>query len=256
MDAEDPYELERQRIIRENQALLESLGLGVNHLPIKRTSTPIKQRPQVKKTPSRTSARISSSSSVPTRRSVRTNADPLNVQPSRRVERRGPLSDFVVEGSDDEEHLKQRHGEGLGKGVALARKHNPKRFGSIPDVPVGKAWPLRAGASMDAIHAPLVACISGNPVQGAWSICFSGGYEDNVDKGTSFVLTGAGGRDLKGNGKNLRTANQSFNQSFAHPMNGALKRSAETGKPVRVVRGYKTDSEWAPMAGEHRFFIC
>jgi hypothetical protein len=83
------------------------------------------------------------------------------------------LSNFIVDDVEDNSHLKQRTGEGLGKGVALARLHNPKQFGSIPDVPVGKAWPLQAGASMDAIHAPLVACISGNPTVGAWSVCFS-----------------------------------------------------------------------------------
>jgi hypothetical protein len=32
-------------------------------------------------------------------------------------------------------------------------------------------------------------------------------------------------------------------------MKGVLKRSSKMGKPVRVVRGYKTDYEW-PLCGD------
>lgn len=261
MSHEDAYELERQRIIKENLALLESLGLGGNTnqnvLKTKHTSSSTSKRPALaKRTSSRSSTRLKRESTAgtdsPLRRSARNVGRDAAPRPVVRHQRR--LSDFIVDEDEDDSHLKQRTGEGLGKGVALARLHNPKQFGSIPDVPVGKTWPLRAGASMESIHAPLVACISGNPTVGAWSVCFSGGYEDNLDQGESFVLTGAGGRDLKGNGKNLRTAEQSFDQSFSHAMNGALKRSSETGKPVRVVRGYKTDCEWAPLEGE--FSTC
>lgn len=44
--------------------------------------------------------------------------------------------------------------------------------------------------------------------------------------GDMFTYTGAGGRDLKGtakNPKNLRTAAQTFDQSFDHVNNAALK---------------------------------
>jgi len=246
MDSEDPYELERQRIIKENQALLESLGLGVVSTHEPQVKVVVSKRPVTEpRTASRSSARIST---IVVKSAIRTST--RIITGSERGERARPLRDFIREESED--HLLLRNGEGLGRGVALARLHNPKRFGSIPNVPLFKSWPLRAGASMDSIHAPLVACISGNPVDGAWSVCFSGGYEDNKDRGESFVLTGAGGRDLKGNGKNLRTAGQSFDQSFDHAMNGALKRSSETGKVVRVVRGYKTDSDYAPVEGECR----
>ncbi|KAH0826997.1 PUA-like domain-containing protein [Lanmaoa asiatica] len=60
------------------------------------------------------------------------------------------------------------------------------------------------------------------------------------------------GRDLRGTKaapKNLRTAGQSFDQSFEHKHNKALKRSVETGKPVRVIRGYKLRSKYGPSEG-------
>lgn len=68
----------------------------------------------------------------------------------------------------------------------------------------------------------------------------------------AFTYTGCGGRDLKGtkqNPKNLRTAEQTYDQSFDWPLNAAIKRSAQTKKPVRVIRGYKLPSPYAPVEG-------
>ena len=73
----------------------------------------------------------------------------------------------------------------------------------------------RAECSTDAVHAPFVAGISGDPKQGAYSVALSGGYDDDVDLGYALYVqftanylrlinpflstyTGCGGRDLKG----------------------------------------------------------
>ncbi|KAI0662803.1 hypothetical protein C8Q70DRAFT_908776 [Cubamyces menziesii] len=131
------------------------------------------------------------------------------------------------------------------------RKHDPKTYGAIPGVPIGSWWETRQACSMDAVHAPWVAGISPGP-QGAYSVALSGGYEDDVDLGEAFTFTGSGGRDLKGTKdkpKNLRTAPQSCDQTFENPFNRALQRSCETKKPVRVIRGYKLDSVFAPAEG-------
>ena len=64
-------------------------------------------------------------------------------------------------------------------------------------------------------------------------------------------FAGAGGRDLKGtktNTKNLRTAPQSKNQTPDGP-NAALIASVRTRNPVRVIRGYKLNSLYAPESG-------
>ncbi|KAI0254885.1 PUA-like domain-containing protein [Lactifluus subvellereus] len=131
------------------------------------------------------------------------------------------------------------------------RIHDPKTFGHIPGIPVGAWWESREDCSTDAVHAPWVAGISGSP-EGAYSVALSGGYEDDVDMGECFTFTGSGGRALKGtkaNPKNLRTAPQSSDQSFENPFNKALKISSETRKPVRVIRGFKLDSSYAPSEG-------
>ncbi|KAJ1302291.1 hypothetical protein OPQ81_001108 [Rhizoctonia solani] len=133
----------------------------------------------------------------------------------------------------------------------VGRVHDPKTFGLIPGVPIGSWWETRAECSAAAIHAPFVAGISGGP-EGAYSVALSGGYDDDIDMGDAFTYTGSGGRDLKGtakNPKNLRTAPQSSHQSFEHSFNKALKISSETRKPVRVIRGFKLPSVYAPEAG-------
>ncbi|KAH7880694.1 PUA-like domain-containing protein [Lentinula edodes] len=131
------------------------------------------------------------------------------------------------------------------------RVHDPKKFGAIPGIEVGTWWESRQGCSADSIHAPWVAGISGGP-EGAYSVALSGGYDDDIDDGYAFTYTGSGGRDLRGTKtapKNLRTAPQSSDQSFDHSFNAALKKSAETKKPVRVIRGFKSTSNYAPTEG-------
>ncbi|XP_064602308.1 uncharacterized protein LOC135468152 [Liolophura sinensis] len=100
------------------------------------------------------------------------------------------------------------------------------------------------------IHRPTVAGIHGGE-DGAYSIALSGGYEDDIDLGECFTYTGEGGRDLKGtksNPKNLRTAAQSKDQTLTRG-NLALSRNVESGNPVRVIRGYKLRSPFAPEDG-------
>ncbi|KAF8790620.1 Histone-lysine N-methyltransferase like protein [Argiope bruennichi] len=76
------------------------------------------------------------------------------------------------------------------------------------------------------------------------------GYEDDV--GPRVVLfTGEGGRDLRGtktNPKNLRTAPQSKDQVLERG-NLALSKNVENNLPVRVLRGYKLRSKFAPEEG-------
>ncbi|KAJ7487635.1 PUA-like domain-containing protein [Mycena galericulata] len=139
----------------------------------------------------------------------------------------------------------------LGREAGSKRLHDPKTFGSIPNIEAGTWWESRQGCSADSIHAPWVAGIAPGP-QGAYSVALSGGYPDDVDWGYAFTYTGSGGRNLKGtkaNPLNLRTAPQSSDQTFDNIYNKALKKSSETKKPVRVIRGFKLDSPYAPYEG-------
>ncbi|KAH8120366.1 PUA-like domain-containing protein [Phellopilus nigrolimitatus] len=134
---------------------------------------------------------------------------------------------------------------------ANKRTQDPKQYGPIPGVEVGTWWETRQACSTDAIHAPWVGGISNGP-KGAYSVALSGGYDDDVDMGYGFTYTGSGGRDLKGTKekpKNLRTAPQSSDQTFENNFNKSLKLSSESKQPIRVIRGFKLQSVFAPAEG-------
>ncbi|OCF43615.1 hypothetical protein I317_02506 [Kwoniella heveanensis CBS 569] len=158
-----------------------------------------------------------------------------NRQRRREDDGEGSENDEAYEAERDRELMRRAQKLGV-------RTQDPKTFGHIPGVEVGTWWAT----------SPTVAGISGNALEGAYSVALSGGYPDDVDLGYAFTYTGSGGRDLKGTKqkpKNLRTAPQTYDQSFDNTFNAALKRSAETKLPVRVIRGFKLPSLYAPETG-------
>ncbi|KIK06967.1 hypothetical protein K443DRAFT_673855 [Laccaria amethystina LaAM-08-1] len=251
------YEKTRNINIQRNKELLESLGLD----------KPLVEPKEQKRKPSTTSKKRKSTAtndeaeepSQPATKSqcieIATNPDSTVRRSSRNT---GKHVDYRSEIRGDQvlplafsSGVKISENEGpLGRDDGV-RKHDPKTYGSIPGVEVGTWWETRKGCSIDAIHAPWVGGISGGR-QGAYSVALSGGYDDDVDLGYAFTYTGSGGRDLKGTKaapKNLRTAPQSSDQTFENPFNQMLKRSSETKKPVRVIRGFKLKSPYAPSEG-------
>ncbi|GLH14953.1 Ubiquitin [Gryllus bimaculatus] len=154
-----------------------------------------------------------------------------------------------------------------GKGMACVGRTKectlvpPNHYGPIPGVEVGTCWKFRLQVSEAGIHRPHVAGIHGRETDGAYSIVLSGGYEDDVDNGETFLYTGSGGRDLSGN---KRTAEQSCDQTLTRmnkalalncnaPLSdaGAKAKDWKKGKPIRVVRNYKAGkhSKYAPDDG-------
>lgn len=128
---------------------------------------------------------------------------------------------------------------------------DPKIFGHQVGTEVGDWWDSRMMCSQAGVHAPPVSGIAGTADVGCFSVALSGGYEDDVDLGYAFTFTGSGGRALSGtrdNPKNLRVAPQSFDQEFT-AMNAALRLSCELKNPIRVIRGYKNHSPFAPEEG-------
>lgn len=129
-------------------------------------------------------------------------------------------------------------------------RDRPNFYGAVPGIEVGYIWETRMECSRDGIMRPPVAGIHAGP-EGAYSIALSGGYEDDVDLGDCFTYTGEGGRALRGTKtkpKNLRTAPQSKDQTLDRG-NLALSLNVTTRHPVRVIRGYKLDNEFAPEYG-------
>jgi hypothetical protein len=101
---------------------------------------------------------------------------------------------------------------------------------------VGDWWPFQICAVRDGAHGSRVGGISGKKQEGAYSIVLSGfGDYHDVDMGDSIEYTGSG---EKGEDQVRGAGNQ------------ALILSCETTKrPVRVLRGFRLKSPYAPSDG-------
>ncbi len=117
-------------------------------------------------------------------------------------------------------------------------------FGKISGIDVGAVFDDRASLAAAGVHKPLVAGISGAAGEGADSLVMSGGYEDDEDYGDVIIYTGHGGNDPS-------TKRQVADQKWTVG-NQALRHNQSEGLPVRVCRGYKLDSAYAPSSG-YRF---
>ncbi|KAG8802885.1 hypothetical protein FRC17_006324 [Serendipita sp. 399] len=260
MDTE-AYNAQRSANIKNNTELLQKLGLAdplafvaVNHNPVKQIAQ-TKKKPVVKRKREEDEETVQIEKKAPrinaegARRSSRLAAQPIDysedaLEESNRIR--------AVQAKTKKKRALSEDRTGRAHNKVGERTQDPKQFGHIPGVPVGTCWEFRTECSKDAVHAPVVAGIAGNTVDGAYSVALSGGYDDDVDLGYAFTYTGAGGRDLSGTKdapKNLRTGPQVCDQTFDNPRNRALQISCETRNPVRVIRGYKLPSIYAPETG-------
>jgi putative restriction endonuclease len=116
-----------------------------------------------------------------------------------------------------------------------------RTFGHIPGYPEGSCFGTRLELSHTGLHRPLVAGISGSGRTGATSVVLAGGYEDTEDFGNEILYTGHGGRDPE-------TGHQVTQQTLTRG-NLALACNKSYELPVRVIRGAREKSLYAPVAG-------
>lgn len=114
-------------------------------------------------------------------------------------------------------------------------------FGHVPGYPPGSHFANRRDLSRSGVHRPLVAGIAGSAYEGAESVVLSGGYEDSRDHGDVIIYTGHGGRDPD-------TGKQIAHQTLVRG-NQALALSHARNLPIRVVRGARQPSPYAPADG-------
>jgi putative restriction endonuclease len=118
----------------------------------------------------------------------------------------------------------------------------PERvFGHIPGYPEGSCFATRAAVAEAGLHRPPVAGIAGSGRQGATSVVIAGGYEDTQDFGDVILYTGYGGRDPE-------TGRQRTDQTLTRG-NLALVYNKIHALPVRLIRGARHPSPYAPVAG-------
>ncbi|KAI3622599.1 uhrf1 protein [Moniliophthora roreri] len=226
-------------ISARNKELLRSLGLDKPFFEPKQKRQP-KQAKKRKAAENETYEDDGSALSSPPAKAPRTAAVTDNGGLRRSTRNAGKAVDYKAEKIIQDPEpvsvkagIRRKGNTGPQGGLNGRRVHNPKVFGSIPGIEVGTWWETREECSVDAVHAPFVAGIAGGP-EGAYSVALSGGYEDDVDLGYAFFAL-----HLKASISHLKTMQR----------NKALKVSSETKEPVRVIRGYKLDSKYAPYEG-------
>jgi hypothetical protein len=153
--------------------------------------------------------------------------------------------DSISEGEDDSPSLRGYAMRGIRKErskkgkrwvyrVDKSYQRPASRFGPN-GLEVGAWWPLQVCALRDGAHGSRMGGIYGKKEKGAYSIILSGGggYDDR-DEGDVVWYTGSGG---KGEDQVLGIGNQALITSF------------NTKCPVRVLRGTRSDSRFAPSLG-------
>ena len=110
-------------------------------------------------------------------------------------------------------------------------------FGEVPGVNVGTIFPSRRALHDAGVHGGLITGIG----RDGESIVLSGGYEDDEDLGDVVIYTGQGGRHAS-----------SGRQIADQVQEGGIEKLMEAmtrGEPIRVTRGSRLDSPFAPSSG-------
>uniref|UniRef100_A0A0G4HKA9 SET domain-containing protein n=1 Tax=Chromera velia CCMP2878 TaxID=1169474 RepID=A0A0G4HKA9_9ALVE len=110
----------------------------------------------------------------------------------------------------------------------------PKKIGHPPfPIPLGSRFLFKTHLSVMGLHSQEMCGIANHPEVGAQAIVMNGGYDDDDDLGDRFIYCGMGKSD----------------QQSLTAGNKALMDSWQRGLPVRVLRGYKGHSQFAPSWG-------
>lgn len=112
-------------------------------------------------------------------------------------------------------------------------------LGELASAPVGTHFSDRKMLAQAGVHRERMRGISWSTKGPAESVVISGGYEDDEDWGNTILYTGMGGNE-----SGVQVADQELVMG-----NRALVCSLERRTPVRVIRGDKSKSPFAPREG-------
>ena len=119
---------------------------------------------------------------------------------------------------------------------SLSHSATQSPFGHIGSYRPGDLLDSRLALARAGLHRPTRAGVSGTQSEGADSIVLADAYEDDVFGEAEIIYAGSGGRDA-------RTGRQAAHQEMTG-RNLALRRSQETGRPVRVLHKVWHAGRW------------
>ncbi|KAJ8696813.1 hypothetical protein PTI98_006649 [Pleurotus ostreatus] len=117
----------------------------------------------------------------------------------------------------------------------------------IEGIEPGTMFRNRQELSDAGVHLPTIHGIHSVGEDNVYSVVLHGGYEDNVDDGEEIIYTGQGKGAEKGQA--VRGQRQAGGQNWKKGPNAALKNAIATRLPIRVIRGDKSNSDYAPRPG-------
>lgn len=112
-------------------------------------------------------------------------------------------------------------------------------FGEIDGIKPGKLFPSKQALADAGVHWQVYGGMAGG-AKGTESIVLNEGYVDDQDDGDVVIYTGHGGQDGRGR--------QVHDQKW-HRANAGMVQNRDLGVPVRVIRGFKLQSPYAPPHG-------
>ena len=117
-------------------------------------------------------------------------------------------------------------------------------FGAVAGISTFHAFNTRAEACRAGVHRSAQAGIVGTKEDGCYSVALSGFYSTDIDNGNKIEYTANTGNNFDNNYPTQQTRDQYPSTKFE-----SLVTSCNTQKPIRLLRGYKLKSKFAPKRG-------
>jgi hypothetical protein len=200
-------------------------------------------------------AKTSNRSTTITRQRKRKRIPTAPTRHSRRTKNLPPPPRYTPQSADDDRKaLQSERNEEIAEGFRRSDgSWRGERFGNVKEVKVGTVFGRgnyqregRFEMAKNGFFKPKVTCEwIDTSTKEVFSIVVNNDNGLSQDFGDVLHYAGAGGRRR---GQN-RTAEQSFHQTWESATNAALRRNQKSGRPIRVIRGPKCESQGTKNSG-------
>ncbi|KAF3916618.1 hypothetical protein ABW20_dc0103870 [Dactylellina cionopaga] len=127
--------------------------------------------------------------------------------------------------------------------IVSAQAHLANMFGYIEGIPVGHQLGKRMDVVETSLHRKPQGSVHGKAKLGCYSILISGGYFEDTDIDGAIWFTGVGGSFGE------KTSEYFLSYLRIYRENRSLVKSFETGQPIRLIIGSKSNISFRPTDG-------
>ncbi|KAJ6259927.1 E3 ubiquitin-protein ligase [Drechslerella dactyloides] len=130
------------------------------------------------------------------------------------------------------------------------------RFGHLDGIPVGKLIASRSDTSALGLHIRQQGSVHARKADGCFSLLIAAGYSEDGEDGDAILFTGVGGAKGEKRKNPPASIDQVLRDVDTSIMeNAALVKSHETGWPVRVIIGAKSNISYRPEGEKEYLYI-